>query len=134
MSKHALLSLLICMLQQHFDLTSVINKPFLKDGLSAHFHFLAHSPELVCDSAITIPAMFECLPQFLLHQSSSSPTVVGLQPAKLLVAAIVLLNEHSSPPALLELLLFVVAAKFTLDKDGGLRHLLIKCILPMRAE
>lgn len=56
--------------------------------------------------------------------------MVWLQPAKLLVAAVVLLNEHGSPLALLELLLFVVAAEFTLDKDGGLRHLLIKCILP----
>lgn len=57
---------------------------------------------------------------------------MGLQLAKLLVAAVVLLNEHSRPPALLEFLLFVVAAKFTLDKDGGLRHLLIKCILRTR--
>lgn len=70
----------------------------------------------------------------MLHQGSSSPPVVGFQPAELLVAAVVLLNEHSGPPALLELLLFVVAAKFTLDKDGGLRHLLIKCILSMRAR
>lgn len=76
----------------------------------------------------------ECLPQFVLHQGCSSPAVVGLQPAKLLVAAVVLLNEHGSPPALLELLLFVVAAEFTLDKDGGLRHLLIKCILPTRTK
>lgn len=73
------------------------------------------------------------LPQFVLHQGSSSPPVVGLEPAELLVAAVVLLDEHSGPPALLELLLFVVAAKFTLDKDGGLRHLLIKCILSTRA-
>lgn len=70
----------------------------------------------------------------MLHQGSSSPPVVGFQPAELLVAAVVLLNEHSGPPALLELLLFVVAAKFTLDKDGGLRHLLIKCVLSMRAR
>lgn len=70
----------------------------------------------------------------MLHQGSSSPAVVGLQPAKLLVAAVVLLNEHGSPPALLELLLFVVAAEFTLDKDGGLRHLLIKCILPTKTK
>lgn len=69
----------------------------------------------------------------MLHQGSSSPPVVGFQPAELLVAAVVLLNEHSGPPALLELLLFVVAAEFTLDKDGGLRHLLIKCVLSMRA-
>lgn len=60
--------------------------------------------------------------------------MVGLQPAKLLVAAVVLLNEHSSPPALLKLLLFVVAAEFTLDKDGGLRHLLIKCILQTKQQ
>lgn len=66
--------------------------------------------------------------ELVLHQSSCS-AVVGLEPATLLVSAVVLLNEHSSPPALLELLLFVVAAEFTLDKDGGLRHLLIKCIL-----
>lgn len=59
---------------------------------------------------------------------------MGLQPAKLLVAAVVLLNEHSGPPALLELFLFVVAAELTLDKDGGLRHLLIKCILVTRTE
>ena len=78
--------------------------------------------------------MSESLPQFVLHQGCSSPAVVGLQPAKLLVAAVVLLNEHGSPPALLELLLFVVAAEFTLDKDGGLRHLLIKCILPTRTK
>lgn len=70
----------------------------------------------------------------MLHQGSSGPAVMGLQPAKLLVAAVILLDEHSSPPALLELLLLVVAAEFTLDKDGGLRHLLIKCILPMRAQ
>lgn len=76
--------------------------------------------------------MVEYLPQFVLHQGSSGPAVMGLQPAKLLVAAVVLLNEHSGPPALLELLLFVVAAEFTLDKDGGLRHLLIKCILLRR--
>lgn len=75
-----------------------------------------------------------CLPQFVLNQGSSSPTVVGLQPAKLLVAAVVLLDEYSSPLALLELLLFVVAAEFTLDKDGGLRHLLIKCILRTRTK
>lgn len=74
------------------------------------------------------------LPQFVLHQGSGGPAVVGLQPAKLLVAAVVLLNEHSGPPALLELLLLVVAAEFTLDKDGGLRHLLIKCILLTRTE
>lgn len=55
--------------------------------------------------------------------------MVGFEPAELLVAAVVLLDEHCGPPALLELLLLVVAAKFTLDKDGGLRHLLIKCIL-----
>lgn len=60
--------------------------------------------------------------------------MVGLQPAKLLVAAVVLLNEHGGPPALLKLLLFVVAAEFTLDKDGGLRHLLIKCILRTRIK
>lgn len=75
-----------------------------------------------------------CLPQFVLHQGSSSPAVMGLQLPKLLVAAVVLLNEYSRPPALLELLLFVVAAKFTLDKDGGLRHLLIKCILRARTH
>lgn len=76
----------------------------------------------------------ECLPQFVLHQGSGCPTMVGLQPAKLLVAAVVLLNEHGGPPALLKLLLFVVAAEFTLDKDGGLRHLLIKCILQTRTK
>lgn len=65
----------------------------------------------------------------MLHQGSGSPAVLGLQPPELLVAAVVLLNEHSCSPALLELLLLVVAAKFTLDKDGGLRHLLVKCIL-----
>lgn len=88
--------------------------------------------EPVCDSMFQYLA--ECLPQFVLHQGSSGPAVVGLQPAKLLVAAVVLLNEHGGPPALLELLLFVVAAEFTLDKDGGLRHLLIKCILPTRTK
>lgn len=65
----------------------------------------------------------------MLHQGGSGSAVVRFQPAALLVAAVVLLNEHSGPPALLELLLFMVAAEFTLDKDGGLRHLLIKCIL-----
>lgn len=58
--------------------------------------------------------------------------MLGLQPPELLVAAVVLLNEHSSSSALLELLLLVVAAEFTLDKDGGLRHLLVKCILSRR--
>lgn len=58
--------------------------------------------------------------------------MVWLLPPKLLVAAVILLNKHSSPPTLLELLLLMVAAKFTLDKDGGLRHLLIKCILLAR--
>lgn len=77
-------------------------------------------------------AMTKCVPQFVLHQGSGSPAVLGPQPPKLLVAPVVLLNEHSSSPALLELLLLVVAAKFTLDKDGGLRHLLIKCILSRR--
>lgn len=70
----------------------------------------------------------------MLHQGSSGSAVMGLQPAKLLVAAVVLLNEHGGPPALLELLLFMVAAEFTLDKDGGLRHLLIKCILLTRTK
>lgn len=89
---------------------------------------------IVCVYVVYVPAVLECLPQLVLHQGSRSPPVVRLQPAKLLVAAVVLLNEHSGPPALLELLLFVVAAEFTLDKDGGLRHLLIKCILQMRAK
>lgn len=70
----------------------------------------------------------------MLHQGGSSPVVARLQPAKLFIAAVVLLNEYSSPLALLELLLLVVAAEFTLDKDGGLRHLLIKCILQTRKE
>lgn len=76
----------------------------------------------------------EYLPEFVLHQGSGRPAPVGLQPSELLVAAVVLLNEHGRPPALLELLLLMVAAKFTLDKDGGLRHLLIKCVLLTRNE
>ena len=54
---------------------------------------------------------------------------VGSQAAGLAVAAVALLDEDRGPPALLELLLLVVAAELTLDKDGGLRHLLVKCIL-----
>lgn len=69
------------------------------------------------------------LPEFVLDQCRGGCSAVGPQPAKLPVAAVALLDQHGRPPALLELLLLVVAAELTLDKDGGLRHLLIKCIL-----
>lgn len=49
---------------------------------------------------------------------------------ELSVAAVVLLDQHSCPSTLLELFLLMVTPKFALDKDGSLRHLLIKCILP----
>lgn len=69
------------------------------------------------------------LPEFVLDQCGGGCSAVRPQPAELSVAAVALLDQHGRPPALLELLLLVVAAELTLDKDGGLRHLLIKCIL-----
>lgn len=65
----------------------------------------------------------------MLDQCAGGRSAVRPQLAKLSVAAVALLDQHGRPPALLELLLLVVAAELTLDKDGGLRHLLIKCIL-----
>lgn len=50
------------------------------------------------------------------------------------VAPVILLDQHSSAPALLELLLFIVTSEFALDKDGSLRHLFIKCILQGKQE
>lgn len=52
-----------------------------------------------------------------------------LQPLVLLVAAIVLLDQHGGPSALPELLLLVVAAELALDQDGRLRHLLVERVL-----
>lgn len=69
------------------------------------------------------------LPEFVLHQCGCGGSAVRPEPAELSVAAVALLDQYSCPPALLKLLLLVVAAELTLDKDGGLRHLLIKCIL-----
>lgn len=51
---------------------------------------------------------------------------------ELSVAAVVLLDQYSCPSTLLKLFLYVVTPELTLDKDGSLRHLLIKCILPQR--
>lgn len=53
---------------------------------------------------------------------------------ELSVAAVVLLDQHGRPSTLLELLLLVVTPELTLDKDGSLCHLLIKCILPQSRE
>lgn len=47
----------------------------------------------------------------------------------LLVAAVVLLDEHGGPPALLEALLLVVGPELGLDQDGRLGHLLVQSIL-----
>lgn len=76
-------------------------------------------------------ALYKCfVPEFVLHQCSCSGSAAWVRPTELFVAAVILLDQHGCPATLLELLLFVVAAEFTLDKDGGQRHLLIKCILP----
>lgn len=52
-----------------------------------------------------------------------------LQPLVLLVAAVVLLDQHGGTAALPELLLLVVAAELALDQDGRLRHLLVESVL-----
>lgn len=54
------------------------------------------------------------------------------RPGPTAVGAIVLLDEHSRPAALLEALLFVVASKLALDQDGRLGHLLIERKLQTR--
>lgn len=69
------------------------------------------------------------VPEFVLDQHAGGCPAVRPQSAELFVAAVTLLDQHGRPPALLKLLLFVVAAELALDKDGGLRHLFIKCIL-----
>ena len=67
----------------------------------------------------------------LLHLWVEGPSPPGplFEALVLLVAAVVLLDQHGRAPTLLELLLLVVAAELALNQDGGQRHLLIKCIL-----
>lgn len=119
--------------QEPHDLPGGLILPFCEQTTSVGYQGERHEGLAPWNTRHLCGGFHIGLPQFVLHQGSSSPPVVGFEPAELLVAAVVLLDEHSGPPALLELLLFVVAAKFTLDKDGGLRHLLIKCILSTRA-
>jgi len=66
-------------------------------------------------------------PEFLLH-NGGCPTVLPPLPT-FFVAAVVLLDQHCGPSALLEFLLLIIASEFALDKNGSLRHLFIKCIL-----
>lgn len=51
------------------------------------------------------------------------------RPGSAAVGAVVLLDEHSRPAALLKPLLFIVASELALDQDGRLGHLLIECKL-----
>lgn len=66
----------------------------------------------------------------MLHQGRGGGASVRPELTELSVAAVVLLDQHGRPSTLLELLLLVVTPELTLDEDGSLRHLLIKCILP----
>lgn len=70
----------------------------------------------------------------MLCQSRGGGASVRPELTELSVAAVVLLDQHSCPSTLLELFLLMVTPELTLDKDGSLRHLLIKCILPYREE
>lgn len=56
------------------------------------------------------------------------------EPLIFLVAAVVLLDEHSRPPTLLEALLLIVRAKLGLDQDGRLGHLLVEGVLGRRGQ
>lgn len=66
-------------------------------------------------------------PELLLYDDGCSASLPSL--ATLLITPVILLDQHSSAPALLKFFLFVVTSEFALDKDGSLCHLFIKCIL-----
>lgn len=71
-------------------------------------------------------------PEFLLHNDSGPSRWPS--PAALLVSPVEVLNQHSGAPALLEPFLFVITSEFTLDEDGRLCHLFVKCILRGRQK
>lgn len=52
-------------------------------------------------------------PEFLLHDDGCSASLPSL--ATFLITPVILLDQHSSAPALLEFFLFVVTSEFTLD-------------------